>query len=243
MLDRLRTYRIILHEEDKCLHVISFIGFKGGIGRTTGAAALSVGFAALGMRVAAIDAGFAVPLDEKDCPKFDGLGGLPSVGQLRHLIEERPLALSSESSPLSRRVASTAYFEDVIEDLRRAGCSHVVVDTPAHQVPVVFASASRSSLLIVPIREPADVPYVTASVEGDFVAASGNLRFLISGTLQPREIRHLLHPRTVLNTELPHCLFTSAGNDSPIVGQSHDEGWQDECVSLAREVLEILEDD
>lgn len=44
------------------MHVISFIGFKGGIGRTSGAAALSVGLAAMGMRVAVIDAGFAVPL-------------------------------------------------------------------------------------------------------------------------------------------------------------------------------------
>jgi len=225
------------------LHVISFIGFKGGIGRTTGAAALSVGFAAMGMRVAVIDAGFAVPLDEQNCPQFDGLGSLPSVGHLQHLIEEGPHSLSAESHPAIRKVASTAYFENAIDELRRAGCSHVVVDTPAHQVPVVFATALKSSLLIVPIRDPADVPCVTASVEGDFVAVSTDLRFMIASTSQSQKIRHLLHPRTILNTELPHGLFLTVEDDRLIVGQGHDPDWQDKCVSLAYEISKILEDE
>lgn len=142
------------------MHVVSFIGFKGGIGRTTSAAALSVGFATMGMRVAVIDAGFAVPLVERNRSQFDGLGSIPLEKRLRHTIEERSLALSSENQPFVRSVASTAHFEDVIEELRMAGCSHVVVDTPAHQVPVVFATALISSLFIVPLRHPVDVQCV-----------------------------------------------------------------------------------
>lgn len=225
------------------MHVISFIGFKGGIGRTTSAAALSVGFATMGMHVAVIDAGFAVPLVERNCSKFDGLGSIPSKRRLQRTIEERPLALPAENRPFVRSVASTAHFEDVIEELRVAGCSHVVVDTPAHQVPVVFATALISSLLIVPIRYPVDAPCVSASVEDDFVATSGSLRFLISNTLQSREIRHLLHPRAILNTELPHCLFQTVEDDSPIAGQAHVQDWQNSCVSLACEVSKLLEDE
>lgn len=81
------------------------------------------------------------------------------------------------------------------------------------------------------------------SVEDDFVAASSDLRFLISSTVLSREIRQLLHPSAVLNTELPDNLFLTVKGDGPLAGQTHGQDWQDRSVSLAREVSKLLENE
>ncbi|WP_227272734.1 nucleotide-binding protein [Roseobacter weihaiensis] len=54
------------------LHTVALTGFKGGVGRTTGAAALAHGLAAIGHSVALIDAGHAVPLQEDVVSKVRG---------------------------------------------------------------------------------------------------------------------------------------------------------------------------
>jgi len=76
------------------LHVITFLGFKGGVGRTTCAATLASGLADLGYHVALIDAGFAVPLQEPISTERRGRGSPP------------------ERSPLSKWAESTSIDPD-----------------------------------------------------------------------------------------------------------------------------------
>ncbi|WP_371168807.1 cellulose synthase operon protein YhjQ/BcsQ [Aliiroseovarius sp. 2305UL8-7] len=220
---------------DAKLHIITLLGFKGGAGRTTSAAALAYGLASLGYHVALIDAGHAVPLQERVLSESRGRGAPPEESLLFKWADCLPPDAILDGHNQYIRATTTAYLGAVIDQLRLEGWDYAIIDTPAHQTAAVFEAAGQSSLLIVPARTSSDAIVVREALPAEFMDRHHTLRCLVAGTDRPSDVRNAFAPLTVLRTELPHD--TASTSVVPISASSGE--WQICCSRLAREVAEL----
>lgn len=217
--------------------------FQGGAGRTTTAAALAVGLASIGQRVAVIDAGYAVPLEERLVSAGRGHGAVPDHSVLGRWAETAQAGCFCGGEVQYIRATTAAYLRVVLDQLSQENWTYAVVDTPAHQTASVFEAADKSSLLIVPARSASDAKEIRDRLPDEFLIRQDRLRCLVTGAEQPQEVRAAFSPLPVLETELPF--------DTNFLGfiphQDRDKGqnaskrqWQRWCIQLADEVLELI---
>lgn len=226
------------------LHTVTLTGFKGGVGRTTGAAALAHGLAALGYSVALIDAGHAVPLQEDVVSKVQGRGSSPDESLLQRWA--KMLARDNESGSRIQyiRTSTAAYLETVLEQLWREAWQFAVVDTPAHPTASVFEATRQSSLLLVPARDAANAGAVRRDLPEEFLDGYHTLRCVVAGSSNPTLVRQAFAPLPVLEAEVPFqpelcdsVISSSNVGHTPI----SNEKWHIGCLSFAREVAELAE--
>lgn len=226
------------------LHTITLMGFKGGIGRTTGSAALAHGLAALGHSVALIDAGHAVPLQEQVLSKMQGRGLPPDES----LLHKWAVKLASGSGSGSRiqyiRASTAAHLDAVLRQLWREAWHFAVVDTPAHPTASVFEAAGQSSLLLVPARDAAAASVVNQTLPEEFLDGYHTLRCIVAGSSNPSLVRQAFAPLPVLETEIPYqpelCDSVVSSNIA-VTAPSSNEKWNAGCLNLAHEVAELVE--
>jgi septum formation inhibitor-activating ATPase MinD len=118
---------------DPDLHMIACLGFKGGSGRTTTSAALAFGLAAMGQRVALVDAGFAVPLQERFLGQERGFGSPPEHSTLSQWIDAIQVGPTGDGHIQYIRASTVGYLEVVLDQLWEESWTYAVIDTPAHQ--------------------------------------------------------------------------------------------------------------
>ncbi|SFF73405.1 cellulose synthase operon protein YhjQ/BcsQ [Roseobacter denitrificans] len=226
------------------LHTVTLTGFKGGVGRTTGAAALAHGLAAIGHSVALIDAGHAVPLQEEVLSKNRGRGSSPDETLLQRWATRLASGCQSGSQVQYIRTSTAAYLESVLGQLRREAWHFAVVDTPAHQTPSVFQAMGQSSLLLVPARDAADACAVSRDLPEEFLDGYHTLRCLVAGSSNPSSVRQAFAPLPVLKTELPYqpdLCASVISSSTPAAAPISNEEWHTGCLSLAREAVELVE--
>ena len=221
---------------DAKLHIVTLLGFKGGAGRTTSAAALAYGLASLGYHVALIDAGHAVPLKERVLSECRGRGTPPEESSLSKWADCLPPDTNSSGHIQYIRASTTAYLEAVIDQLWCEDWHYAVIDTPAHQAASVFEAAGQSSLLIIPARTSSDAITVREALPAEFMDRHHTLRCLVAGPERPGEVREALAPLTVLRSELPYD--TRSAGVVPI--SVSNVAWQKCCLRLANEVAELV---
>lgn len=226
------------------LQTITLTGFKGGVGRTTCAAALAHGLAALGHSVALIDAGHAVPLQEKVVSKDWGRGSSPDESLLQRWATSLASGCESGSRIQYIRASTAAYLETVLGQLWREAWHFAVVDTPAHPTASVFEAAAHSSLLLVPARDAADAGSVSETLPEELLDGYHTLRCVVAGSSKPSSVRKAFAPLPVPETELPYqpelcasVISSSTAGPAPI----SNEKWHNGCLSFAREVAELAE--
>ncbi len=212
------------------LHIISCLGFKGGTGRTTTSAALAFGLASIGQRVALVDAGYAVPLEERLVST--GHGAVPDHSILGRWAETMQAGSICEGDIQYIRATTAPYLKAVLNQLRRENWTHVVIDTPAHQTASVFEAAGRSSLLIIPARNAPDAKEVKDLLPDELLIRQDRLRCLVAGSEQSQSVRAAFSPLLVLTSELPFDpSFTGViPHQNSNTDQSTPEGsWQRWC--------------
>lgn len=224
------------------LHTVTLTGFKGGVGRTTSAAALAHGLSALGHSVALIDASHAVPLQERVLSNDRGRGVSPDESLLRKWAGRLAFDYESGSRIQYIRTSTAAYLETVLGQLWREAWQFAVVDTPAHPTASVFEATGQSSLLLVPARDAADASSVTEMLPEEFLDGHHTLRCLVAGSSSPSSIRNAFSPLPVLDSELPYqpelCASVISSRIATIAPTSNED-WHIGCLRLAREVFEL----
>lgn len=226
------------------LHTITLTGFKGGIGRTTGSAALAHGLAALGHNVALIDAGHAVPLQEQVLSKMQGRGLPPDESLLHKWATKLARGRESGSRIQYIRASTAGHLEAVLGQLWREAWHFAVVDTPAHPTASVFEAAGQSSLLLVPARDASDARVVSQTLPEEFLDGYHTLRCIVAGASNPSLVRQAFAPLPVLETEIPYQPELCVSVVSPSIAEtapSSNERWYAGCLSLAHEVAELVE--
>lgn len=225
------------------LKTITVTGFKGGVGRTTGAAALAQGLSALGHNVALIDAGHAVPVQELVRSERRGRGSPPDESLLQKWAGR--LACNHEAGPSIQyiRVSTAAYLEAVMEQLWREDWHFAVVDTPAHPTASVFEATDQSSLLLLPAWDDVGASAVKDMLPDEFLDGYHTIRCLVTGSRQPESVRQAFAPLRVLETELQYepKLYETTASSSPCgssVVPLND--WHRNCLCLAREVADQI---
>lgn len=226
------------------LHTITLTAFKGGVGRTTSAAALAYGLAKLGYNVALIDAGYAVPLQEKVLSKDRGRGSPPEESTLYRWAKRLSCDCKFSSRVQYIRAFSTAYLEAVLDQLWAEPWNFAVIDTPAHPTASVFEATGQSSLLLVPAREAADARVIRERMPEEFLDGYHSLRCLVAGSNKPRSVREAFSPLPVLNSEVP-CqselcdVMVSPGAAETVL--TSVDNWHEGCLSLASEIAVLVE--
>ncbi|MDW3223420.1 MAG: AAA family ATPase [Paracoccaceae bacterium] len=225
------------------MHTISCLGFKGGAGRTTTAAALAVGLVSIGQRVALIDAGYAVPLEEQLVITGRGHGAVPDHSVLGRWAETAQNGSFCGGELQYIRATTAPYLKVVLDQLWRENWAYAIVDTPAHQTASVFEAADRSSLLIAPARNASDAREIRDRLPDEFLIRQDRLRCLVAGAEQPQKVRAAFSPLSILTTELPFesnfLGFIPHHNRNKSQSTSKDH-WQRRCIQLADEVLELI---
>ncbi|WP_372572632.1 hypothetical protein [Ruegeria jejuensis] len=226
---------------DATLHTITFLGFKGGIGRSASAAALAHGLAALGYHVALVDAGHAVPLQEHILSEQRGRGLPPEESSLFKFSERIARSNHTDGRVQYIRATTAAHLETVIEQLWCEDWHYAVVDTPAHQTASVFEAAGQSSLLIIPARYQVDAIEVRETLPPEFLERHHLLRCMVVGSDGSEALRAAFAPLMTLATELPctptfaHATARETFSDDVEMGD-----WLASCLAFAHEVVELM---
>jgi hypothetical protein len=225
------------------LHTISCLGFKGGAGRTTTAAALAVGLASIGQHVALIDAGYSVPLEERLLSNGRGYGAVPDHSILGQWAETSQAGSFCGGQLQYIRATTATYLEAVLDQLWLENWTHAVVDTPAHQTASVFEAASRSSLLIIPARNASDAKEIRDRLPDEFLIRQDRLRCLVAGSEQPLSVRAAFSPLPILKSELPFDPSFAGFIPHQNIRKNHnrtESNWQSRCNQLANEVVDLI---
>lgn len=224
---------------DPDLHTISCLGFKGGSGRTTTSAALAFGLAAMGQKVALIDAGYAVPLEERFLGQERGYGSPPESSILCQWVNAIQIAPTGDGHIQYIRASTAGYLEVVLDQLWEESWTYAVIDTPAHQTASVFEAAGRSSLLLLPARNAPDAREIRDRLPEEWLIQKDQLKCVVAGSERSKTVRAAFAPLPVLTSELPYDQVFSGF----IPHQPHDilgDTWQDCCVQLAQEVMGLI---
>ena len=243
-LDRLRTNRIISLEREVSVRIFTIIGFKGGIGRTTAAAALSFGLASKGARVAILDAGHSVELDDAGKSKFTGIGSAPETTELQKWVDDIDQNAKDFGSLQYLRAKSGPYLRASVRQLEYEGFDYLVIDTPAHQSTGVFEAVERSAALIAPVRNLSVAKAVKDSLANEFIPILGRTSFLLLGERNPADFNQALEGCSFLSSVLPCHFRDDDENWEPVPlsnGSVIDLEWQAACISLAYEVAKITD--
>lgn len=226
---------------DALLHTITFLGFKGGIGRSASAAALAHGLAALGYHVALVDAGHAVPLLEQVMSEQRGRGLPPDQSSLLKFSERIARSNHTDGSVQYIRATTAAHLETVIEQLWREDWHYAVVDTPAHQTASVFEAAGQSSLLVIPARYEIDAIEVRETLPSEFLERHHLLRCIVVGSDGSEAVRNAFAPLKMLATELPRTSAFASTSVRETLSDDHErDAWLSSCSELAHEVVELM---
>lgn len=185
------------------MQVFTTIGFKGGIGRTTAAAALSFGLASTGARVAVLDAGHSIELDDAGKSKFTGIGSAPQTTELQKWVNNIDQNAKDFGSLQYLRATSGSYLRAVVVQLQNEGFDYVVIDTSAHQSTSVFTAIECSSLLIAPVRNLNIARAVRDSLANEFIPILDRTSFLYLGERSPETCLGALEDCSFLSTVLP----------------------------------------
>ena len=224
---------------DPDLHTIACLGFKGGSGRTTTSAALAFGLAAMGQRVALVDAGFAVPLQERFLGQERGFGAPPEHSTLSQWIDAIQVGPTGDGYIQYIRASTVGYLESVLDQLWNESWTYAVIDTPAHQTASVFEAVVNSAILLLPARSASDAKEVKDRLPREWLIEKKKLKCVVAGSERSKTVRAAFAPLSVLTSELPYDQAFSGF----IPHQPHDtsgNAWQDCCVQLAQEVMGLI---
>jgi hypothetical protein len=204
---------------------------------------MAVGLASTGQRVALIDAGYAVPIEERLVSTGRGHGAVPDNSTLGRWAETAQAGSISCGEVQYIRATTAAYLKVVLDQLWRENWDYAVVDTPAHQTASVFEAADRSSLLIVPARNVSDAKEIMDRLPDEFLTRKDRLRCLVAGAEQSQDVRAAFSPLPILKTELPFDPnfqgFIPHQDRSKSQNMSRDN-WERWCIQLVDEVLDLI---
>jgi hypothetical protein len=226
------------------VRIFTIIGFKGGIGRTTAAAALSFGLASKGARVAVLDAGHSVQLDDAGKSKFTGVGSAPQTSELQKWVDCIDQNTMDLGSLQYLRATSGSYLRASVGQLEREGFDYLVIDTPAHQCASVFEAVERSAALIAPVRNLSVAKAVKDSFANEFVSIVDRTSFLFLGERNSVMCKQAVEDCSFLSTVLPCQVLDDEDDWQPVPvsdGSVTDLQWQAACTSLASEAIDIVE--
>lgn len=226
------------------MRIFTIIGFKGGIGRTTAAAALSYGLASKGARIALLDGGHSVELDDAGKSRFAGIGSVPQTTELQKWVDDIHQGKVGFGSLQYLRALSGSYLSASVRQLEREGFDYLVVDTPAHQTTSVFEAVERSSALISPVRNLSVAKAVKDSLANEFMPILERTSFLFFGEGNPETFQHALEGCSFLSSLLPCHLPCDDDDWEPVPlfdGSVTDLQWQAACMSLAAEAINIVD--
>ena len=226
------------------MQIFTTIGFKGGIGRTLAAAALSFGLASTGARVAVLDAGHSVELDGAGKSKFTGIGSAPKASELQKWVDDINQNVKGFGSLQYSKATSGSYLRASVGQLECEGFDYLVIDTPAHQSTSVFEAIERSSALIAPVRNLSVAKAVKESLANEFIPILERTTFLFLGEGSPEMFQQALEDCSFLSSVLPCHLPHDYGDREPVPlsnGSVTDLQWLAACASLASEAINIVE--
>ncbi len=225
------------------MQIFTMIGFKGGIGRTTAAAALSFGLASKGARVAVLDAGHSVELDDAGKSRFSGIGSAPKTSELQKWVDDIDQSTSGIGAIQYLRALSGSYLRASVRQLECEGFDYLVIDTPAHQSTGVFEAVERSAALIAPVRNLSVAKAVKDSLVNEFIPILERTTFLFLGERSPAMCQQALKDCSCLSSVLP-CSLPDDDDWEPVPlsdGTVTDLQWQAACMSLASEAINMVD--